>query len=114
MKVNTELCVDLRTELQNEVLMKPDKDYRGILRRDTPSEEIGFDNGHYTFVETLSSTSERNPRIFSGRFISVTRGNNGDLRPNFCRPKYTENFCFQDFCHGAVKELLVAASLLVE
>lgn len=36
MKTNTELCIDLKTKLQNDVLMKPGKDYPGILRREIP------------------------------------------------------------------------------
>jgi hypothetical protein len=53
MKTNTELCIDLKTKLQNDVLMKPGKDYPGILRRNNPNEEFGLDDNSYTFVETI-------------------------------------------------------------
>ena len=48
MKTNMELCIDLMTKLQDDVLMEPGKDYPGILRREIPSEEFGFDDGRYS------------------------------------------------------------------
>lgn len=85
MKVNTELCINLKTQLQNEVLMKPGKEYPGILRRDTPSEESGFDDCHYTFTEAVlsSSTGRRNVCIYEGKHITCTKRMNGTVRLNF-------------------------------
>ena len=75
MKANSLLCIDLKTKLQDEVLMRPGAEYVGILRRDIPSEEFGFDDCHYTFVEsTFPSTVERrNIHLFEGRHITVTK-----------------------------------------
>lgn len=115
MKVNTELCIDLKTKLQNEVLMKPGKDYPGILRHDAPSEEFGFDDGHYTFIETLPSTAgKRNPHVFSGEYITITRRDDGSLRPNFKPMKVDENFTIDSYAIGVMNELRDALKGLIE
>ncbi len=83
MKVNVELCIDLKTRLQNDAVMKPGKDYAGILRHDLPCDEFGFEDCHYTFVETPPTTDgRRNPHVFVGRYITVTRRGDGTLRIN--------------------------------
>ena len=83
MKVNTELCVDLKTHLQNDVLMKPGRDYVGILRRDIPSEEFGPDDGHYSFIETVSPAApKRNPKVYGCELFTITLRDNGTLRIN--------------------------------
>ena len=113
MKTNMELCIDLKTKLQNDVLMKPGKDYPGILRREIPSEEFGFDNGRYTFTETLPWTMKRNPRVFSGRYISITRRSDGSLRPNFRPVKMDDGFSVDHYADGVRYELLLALGGLV-
>ena len=115
MKVNTELCIDLKTKLQDEVLMKPGKDYPGILRRDAPSEDFGFDGSHYTFIETLPSTDgKRNPRIFDGKYLTVTRRDDGSYRPNFKPIKVGVGFSVDGYAIGVCNELRQALSGLVE
>ena len=68
MKTNMELCIDLMTKLQDDVLMEPGKDYPGILRREIPSEEFGFDDGRYSFIETIHTTSLNRWQAQSARF----------------------------------------------
>lgn len=116
MKVNTELCINLKTKLQNEVLMKPGKEYPGIMRRDTPSEEFGFDERHYTFIETLPSTAgKRNPRVFDGEYITLTRRDDGSLRPNFKpMPKLGANLSVDNYAFEVYRELRGALKGLVE
>ena len=115
MKVNTELCIDLKTKLQNEVLMKPGKEYPGVLRRDTPSEEFGFDDSHYTFVETLPLPSrKRNPRIFEGKYITVTHRSDGTFHPNFRPMKMDDDFSVDTYAKGVCNELRKALSGLVD
>ena len=68
-------------------------------------------DAHYTFVETLPWTTKRNPRVFRGRYISITRTDDGTLRLNF-RPMpanmSVERYAFQVYCelHGALKGLV--------
>ena len=67
------MSVNLKTMLQSGRAMKMGKDYQGVLRRDVECEEFLYDE-HFTFVETAThQTVRRNPRIFSGRYITVTR-----------------------------------------
>lgn len=105
MKVN----VDLKTKLRNEVLMKPGKEYPGILRRDVESEDNGFDDSHYTFIETLpSTTGKRNPHVFIGKYITITRRDDGNLRPNFKPMLVDANFSIMGYAFGVAKELIKA------
>lgn len=115
MKVNTALCIDLKTKLRNEVLMKPGKDYLGILRHDAPSEELDFDEDHYTFVEMLpTTTGKRNPHVFTGKYITITRRDDGTLRPNFRPMKRDEHFSIESYAIGVMRELRDALIGLVE
>ncbi|MBR5964370.1 MAG: hypothetical protein IK000_09540 [Bacteroidaceae bacterium] len=115
MKVNTELCVDLKTKLQNDVLMKVGKDYPGILRRDMPSEDFDYEECHYTFIETVPPAPEkRNPRVFNGTYITLTRRSDGTLRPNFKPLKAGKGFSIEVYARGVADELRKALSGLIE
>lgn len=84
MRVNTELCIDLKTRLQTDLRMKPGKLYRGILKRDVPGGGSWLDEGHFTFVEALPYMPvKRNPHVFVGEYITITRRDDGSLRLNF-------------------------------
>ena len=70
-------------------------------------------DAHYTFVETLPWTTKRNPRVFRGRYITITRRDDGTLKPNFKPMKMDEtfsidNYAFEVYCelHGALKGLV--------
>lgn len=82
---NTEFSCDLKTILSSDTRMKTSKSYQGVLRRDsdTVAEEFLYRDPHYTFVETDPWTSKRNPRLFRGRYITITRRDDGTLRLNF-------------------------------
>lgn len=116
MKANSLLCIDLKTKLQDEVLMEPGKDYLGILRRDIPSEEFGFDDCHYTFVEsTFPSTSERrNVHLYEGDHITCTKRLNGSLRLNFKSLKIGAGFCVDSYAIEVANEIRAALEGLIE
>ena len=82
---NTELSVDLKTILRSDVRMKTGKAYQGVLRRDTDAEIEDFrcHDPHFTFTETVPWFSKRNPRVFVGKYITITRKDDGTLRLNF-------------------------------
>ena len=104
---NTELSVDLKTILRSDRRLKAGKDYQGILRRDVESEEFYYDE-HYTFVETLPWSSKRNPHLFRGKYITVTRRDDGSLRLNFRPVKMDEGFSLERYAIGVSNELLWA------
>ena len=113
-KVNTELCVSLKTMLRNDCMMKPGRNYLGMLRRDVECEEFLYDS-HFTFVETNSSTIvKRNPRVFSGQYITITQQDDGTLRPNFKPMKMGPGFSPERYATAVANELMWALEGLIE
>ena len=112
---STHLCVDLKTILRSDRIVKNGKDYPGVLRRDEICEEY-HNEEHFTFVETLpTSAGKRNPRIFDGRYLTVTRRDNGSFRPNFKpMPKIDKNFNLEQYALGVFNELCMGLGGLVE
>ena len=110
---NTALCCYLKTVLQSDRMMKPGKSYQGMLRRDVETDEFLYDE-HYTFVETLPQIEKRNPRVYDGDYITITRRDDGLLRPNFKPIKDWANFNAEDYAVGVGNELLWALEGLVE
>ena len=114
---NTELGVDLKTILRSDRSMRTGKDYQGVLRRDSDAEIDDFRcrDAHYTFVETLpQSAGKRNPHVFVGQYITVTRRADGSLRPNFKPMKVDRNFSAYRYALGVFNELMWALEDLVE
>ena len=109
---NTALCCNLKTYLRSDCSMKQEKEYMGVLRRDVECEEYRYDE-HFTFIETLPLMVKRNPQVFDGRYITITRRDDGSLRPNF-KPMPTaarlgvDNYAFEVYreLRGALKGLL--------
>ena len=113
---NTDLAVDLKTVLRSDRSMKKSKEYQGVLRLDSDAEIEDFRcrDAHYTFIETMPWRAKRNPRIFNGKYISITRQADGSLRPNFKPMKVDENFSVVKYATGVSNELLWALEGLVE
>jgi hypothetical protein len=93
--------------------MKPGKEYTGVLKRDVESDDFRYDE-HYTFVETLPWSMKRNPKLFNGRYISITRQDDGTLRPNFKPMKIDAGFTVDGYALGVMNELRQALNGLVE
>ena len=110
---NTALCCYLKTVLQNDRVMKAGKDYQGMLRRDVETDEFLFDE-HYTFLETITTITKRNPRVFNGKYITITRRNDGTLRFNFKPIKDWANFNAEEYAIAVGNEILWALEGLVE
>lgn len=70
---------------------------------------------HYTFTETLPLTAgKRNPHVYEGDFITVTRRDDGSYRPNFKPMKVDADFSVAKYAAGVANELLWALEGLVE
>ena len=110
---NTALCVDLKTLLRSDLAMKAGKEYQGVLRRDVDLDEFRYDE-HYTFVETMPWLSRRNPRVFSGRYINVTRRPDGSPRLNFRPMKMDGHFSIERYALAVYNEIYMALYGLVE
>jgi hypothetical protein len=114
---NTDLAVDLKTVLRSDRTMRTGKDYLGVLRRDQDAEIEDFRcrDAHYTFVETLPWITRRNPRVFRGKYITITRRRDGSLRPNFLPVKMSgSSFTVEGYALSVCNELLMALEGLVE
>lgn len=64
------LCVDFITRLQEDASMKMGKNYKGVLRMTEENEKLEFD-------ETVRSTCDRNPTVWTGSHINVHKGKDG-------------------------------------
>lgn len=114
---STDLGCDMKTILSTDVRMRTGKDYRGILRRDsdTIADEFLYRDAHYTFIETLPATNgKRNPRLFDGQFITITRHADGTLHPNFKQIKMEAGFNIDTYAIAVMGELRRALKGLVE
>ena len=113
-KPNTHLSVDLKTLLRRDSKMKTGKNYQGILRRDEVCEEFRYDE-HFTFVEAVpQTTGKRNPHVFDGKYITVTRRGDGSLRLNFKELPKGVNFNLERYAFGVYNELCLALGGLIE
>ena len=112
---NTDLGCDVKTILRDDVRMVTGKEYRGMFRLDAEGivEEYRCRDAHYTFVETLPWTTKRNPRLFNGKYISITRRPDGSLRPNFKPLKVTKGFSVERYTFKVYLELHKALKGLV-
>ena len=111
---NTELCMDVTTFLRSDSRMKAGKDYHGVLRRHVICEDFNY-NEEMTFVETVSQKRvKRNPQVYVGETITVTRRDDGSYSPNF-RPIHTgPGFIVTQYATDVANELLWALGGLVE
>ena len=111
---NTHLSVDLKTLLRSDSRMKAGKNYQGILRRDEEIEEFRYDE-HFKFIETVPPTAgKRNPHVFDGKFITVTRRDDGSLRLNFKELKTGPDFDLERYALGVYNEICMALGGLIE
>ena len=99
--------MDVKTILHSDSITKTGKDYQGVLTRNT--------DDHYTFIETIPTPHEkRNPRVFRGQYITVTRRADGTYHPNFRPLKMDADFNVAQFDSDVANELLWALEGLVE
>ena len=107
LKTNTDLCMDVKTILRSDRVTVIGKSYPGVLTRDT--------DDHYTFIETvLAGVEKRNPQVFRGEFVTITRRDDGTYRPNFRPMKVGADFSVEKYAAGVANELLWALEGLIE
>lgn len=108
MKKSTLLCIDLKTYLQTDPILKPGKTYCGELQHDGEY--------HLCFMEQAPSCSAmRNMRVFDGNYINVTRRPiDGNLRINTKALHIGPSFDIDAYAIGFMNELRQALHGLVE
>jgi len=114
---NTYLGADVKTLLRSDVRMVVGKEYRGTFRLDSEgiADEFLCRDPHLTFIENEPQKSaKRNPHIFDGQYITVTRRDDGSLRLNFKELPKGANFNLERFALGVYNELCLAIGGLIE
>ena len=114
---NTELCVNLKTLLRSDKRAKEGKCYQGVLKLDVEGiiDEFRSNGSHYTSIETLPlSAGKRNPHVFDGEFITVTRRDDGSYRLNFKPLKTGADFSLERYALGVYNEICIALGGLIE
>ena len=113
---NTDLGCNLKANLQSDRRMKQGKDYQGVLRLDEEAvvDERLCRDPHYTFVEVLPWDMKRNPCVYRGKFLSVTRRDDGSLRPNVKPVRMEADFNIDAYAINVCNELRQALKGLVE
>ncbi len=114
---NTDLGCDVKTILRSDKRMKVGKDYQGVFRLDEEAivDEFISRDSHYTFIETVRQNArKRNPQVFNGKFITITRRDDGSLRPNFKPMRVDKDFTVDGYALGVCNELRMALKGLVE
>ena len=105
---NTEPCVDLKLYTRTLGRLDIGEVRPGAITRDGES--------HFTFIEgdleKKDATPKRNPHVFDGKYITITRKDDGTLRPNF-KSMPVEMTMFS-YAIGVFKELLNGLSSLIE
>ena len=112
---NTDLGCDVKTLLRSDVHMKTGKEYQGVFRLDSEPivDEYICRDPHYTFTETVPQTAgRRNPHVFDGDFITVTRRDDGSLRLNFKELK--SGIKVERLALGVYNEICMALEGLIE
>ena len=104
--INTDLCMDVKTFLRTDRITQLSKDYAGVLRRDG--------DVHYSFTETMPWSMKRNPYVFRGKYISITRKDDGSLRPNFRPVRMGAGFNVNHYAFEVYRELQKGLNGLVE
>ena len=106
MKNNTYLAVNLKVRMFRDAHLKLGKDYIGILCHDVPEDSIGGDDDHFTFIETYPmNVRKRNPQVFDGEYITVTRRSDGTYRINFKSFFINKDFEVAAFASGVASEI---------
>lgn len=114
---NTELGCDVKTFLRSDKRMLVNKAYPGVLRLDAEADidEFLCRDAHMTFIETVPmSAGKRNPHVFDGQYITVTRRGDGSLRLNFKELKMGAGFKVERYALGVYNELCMALEGLIE
>ena len=114
-RVNTELCINLKTKLQADARMRPGKKYMGVLKLDAGNTEEGYEDRHFTFIETLpSNTGKRNPHLFVGEYITVTRCDDSSPRFNFRPMQGVRDLSPEGYALAVANEIVQGLNGLVE
>ncbi|MCQ2269116.1 MAG: hypothetical protein MJZ83_09630 [Bacteroidaceae bacterium] len=107
MKKNLNLCVDLKTILQEDDLLTEGQCYRGCLTRNADDlflfEEETHTNGH---------RHRRNPKLYEGRYVSLVHMQNGKYQVHMRTIDATSCEDRKDLAFKVYNELIHAFNII--
>ncbi len=106
---NTEVGIDLKLITRDPSRMNVGESLAGLITHDAQDHFCFIENG---IAKKNVVATRRSSHVYEGKCVNVNRKSDGTLHPTFNRPRYTENFTFQDFCREAAEELLAVAGLI--
>lgn len=104
---NTNLCIDLKTIMQEDAILNEGQTYRGVLTRDS------YD--HYLFEEEAKSSRsscKRNPKLFDGNYCSLVHMQNGRYQIHMKTINASGSFDRRDLAFKVYSELLTAFNVI--
>lgn len=106
MKKNTNLCIDLKTIMQEDTLLTPGQCYRGVLSR--TADDL------YLFEESVSSPhhGRRNPKLYDGHYVSLVHMQNGKYQVHMRTIDATSSLNHRALARSVYSELLQALSII--
>ena len=106
---NTELCVNLKTILLNDPVMKMNMAYPGTLVKDG-EEHFLFTSDAWMnkAVDKVLSHTQRNEHVFKGKYINMTVRDDGTPRLNFREVNWTAGFNIFSYAMGVMEEVTKA------
>jgi hypothetical protein len=105
MEKNVNLCVDLKTVMQNDANLVEGQPYNGLLTRD------GED--HFIFEESShKGRSPRNPKLFDGNYCSLVHMQNGKYQIHMKTINASAIEDRRDFAFKVYTELLTAFNII--
>ena len=108
MKKNMNLCIDLKTIMQEDALLNPGKCYRGVLSM------TGEDS--YLFEEEVNKPidrhGKRNPKLFDGKYVSLVHMANGRYQVHMRTIDASSSLDRRDLAFQVYSELLTAFEII--
>ena len=102
---NSNLCVDLKTVMQNDALLIEGQCYNGVLTRDSED--------HFIFEESCHRKScQRNPKLFDGKYCSLVHMQNGKYQVHLRTINASQVTDRRELAFNVYSELLEALSVM--
>ncbi len=109
---NTMLCIDVKTLLRHDRHLQPGKNYDGMLCLKEMADEYRCDE-LVVFTERAPQYVKRNPRMFDGKYITITLREDGSFCPNLKPVEIGDGFDIIGYASEVGNELLWALSSLL-
>ena len=108
MKKNINLCIDLKTIMQEDALLNPGQCYRGVLSRTSEDQYLFEEETH----KPIDRHGRRNPKLFDGRYVSLVHMQNGKYQVHMRTIDASATLDRKDLAFQVYSELLEAFTII--